>query len=170
VNVRDEKCRAAVANAVVAARIYSSSTGGVMTRPALPDKARITIDASSSKLFPVHSIVSFERIYPDSARVRLFIERDGGEPEELFEADLPEVSLPDADAAIRGPLNGNGRPLKLVITLCTGEDPKLGPRYFVGQILETSGGVENPGGTADPGGTGVWVSEERPPGDPPDKS
>jgi hypothetical protein len=131
-----------------------------MTRPAFPDKARIRIDASSTRLFPVHSIVSFDRIEPNGSRVRLFIERDGGEPEHLFDTDLPEIGVPDADAAIRGRLDRNGPSHELVITLCTGKEPDHLPRYFVGQIREAKGGVD------DPGGTGVWVSEDRPIGPP----
>lgn len=118
-----------------------------MTEPEFPLQAKIL--ASSSELFPVDSVLHFER--PSAARVKLVLKKEGHPPKDLFESDLVKPP-PDEARSIKGPLSDRHR---LVVTICTGKKPDLLPRYIVGQVLEVKPGIEG-------GGTGVWVSEEPP--------
>lgn len=113
-----------------------------------------TIIASTSDYFPLDSLIEVKPSQTEPTRVQLIVKRQGKEPEPLFEAELPKITLPEADKSLRGRFENltSHRMLDGIVTLCPGKASRV---YLVGRVTAAEGRIEG-------GGTGVWVAEEPP--------
>lgn len=129
-----------------------------MTKPVFPERAEIV--ASNSELFPVVAGIRLDRAHPDRPRVKFLVKRPGQAEKELFQADLPEVTIPGAAVTVRGTFPDSDQRYLAVVTLCPGKEPETLPRYVCGLLYNADPGI-------DEGAIGVWVAEEKPPKGPP---
>lgn len=133
-----------------------------MTNPSFCEEWRII--SSTSRFFPVHSIVRLVKRKQGRGRIDLAVEWEGG----LSLVLLEDKAFPDD---VPGTFEGSfghhtqskgEEQFELSVTVCHGPKKRKKKMFLCGVLLPLLAGI-------DPGATGVWVAEEDRPKRPPGK-
>ena len=134
-----------------------------MTNPSFCEDWRII--SSTSRFFPVHSIVKLIQGTQDRSHIDLAVQWEGGVSLVLLQdKDFPDDVPGTFEGSFDHPNKSQEEELEqfeLSVTVCHGPKKK---KTFLHGVLFTL-----PGRRIDPGATGVWVAEEDRPKRPPGK-